>query len=36
MVIYGVVLILIVLFVPRGLSGVGRDVRAAWRPGRAG
>ena len=36
MVIYGVVLILIVLFVPRGLSGVGRDVRAAWRAGRAG
>jgi len=36
MVIYGVVLILIVLFLPRGLSGVGRHVRAAWRPGRAG
>jgi branched-chain amino acid transport system permease protein len=35
MIVYGVVLVLIVLFAPRGLSGVGRSVRdllqgAAW------
>ena len=37
MVIYGAVLVLIVMFVPRGLSGVGRSVRDVWRgrgPGR--
>jgi branched-chain amino acid transport system permease protein len=31
MVVYGVVLVLIVMFVPRGLSGVGRSVRDAMR-----
>ncbi|MFL6662624.1 MAG: branched-chain amino acid ABC transporter permease [Rhizobacter sp.] len=36
MVVYGVVLILIVLFLPRGLSGVGRHVRGVWRASRAG
>jgi len=36
MVVYGVVLIAIVLFLPRGLSGVGRHVRDVWRAGRAG
>jgi branched-chain amino acid transport system permease protein len=35
MVIYGTVLVLIVMFVPRGLSGVGRSVREVWR-GRRG
>ncbi len=36
MVIYGVVLVLIVMFVPRGMSGVGRSVRALWRSARDG
>ncbi len=31
MVIYGTVLVLIVMFVPRGLAGAGRSVRALWR-----
>ena len=31
MVIYGSVLVLIVVFLPRGLAGVGRSVRGAWR-----
>jgi branched-chain amino acid transport system permease protein len=31
MVIYGTVLVLIVMFLPRGLSGIGRSVRDAWR-----
>lgn len=31
MVIYGTVLVLIVMFLPRGLSGVGRSVRELWR-----
>ena len=31
MVVYGAVLVLIVLFGPRGLSGVGRSVRELWR-----
>ncbi len=31
MVIYGTVLVLIVMFVPRGLSGIGRSVRDLWR-----
>ena len=31
MVVYGVVLVLIVLFAPRGISGVGRSVREALR-----
>lgn len=35
MVIYGTVLVLIVMFVPRGLSGIGRSVRELWR-GRGG
>jgi len=35
MIVYGVVLVLIVLFVPRGLSGVGRSVRDVMR-GRRG
>jgi branched-chain amino acid transport system permease protein len=36
MVIYGVVLVVIVMFVPRGLSGVGRSVRDLWRSRRDG
>jgi branched-chain amino acid transport system permease protein len=36
MVIYGVVLVVIVMFVPRGLSGVGRSVRELWRGRRDG
>ena len=31
MVIYGTVLVLIVMFLPRGLSGMGRSVRELWR-----
>lgn len=31
MVVYGAVLVLIVLFAPRGLAGVGRSVRELWR-----
>ena len=31
MVIYGCVLVVIVMFLPRGLSGMGRSVRDAWR-----
>jgi branched-chain amino acid transport system permease protein len=31
MVIYGTVLVLIVMFLPRGLSGLGRSVRDLWR-----
>jgi branched-chain amino acid transport system permease protein len=31
MVVYGSVLVLIVMFVPRGLSGAGRSVRDVWR-----
>ena len=31
MVIYGAVLVLIVMFLPRGLSGIARSVREAWR-----
>jgi branched-chain amino acid transport system permease protein len=31
MVIYGTVLVLIVMFLPRGLSGMGRSVRDLWR-----
>ena len=30
LVIYGTVLVLIVMFLPRGLSGLGRSVRDAW------
>ncbi len=31
MIVYGSVLVLIVMFVPRGLSGVGRSLRDVWR-----
>jgi branched-chain amino acid transport system permease protein len=31
MVIYGTVLVLIVMFLPRGLAGMGRSVRDAWK-----
>jgi branched-chain amino acid transport system permease protein len=34
MVIYGSVLVLIVMFAPRGLAGIGRSVRDAWRASR--
>jgi branched-chain amino acid transport system permease protein len=30
MVIYGVVLVLIVIFLPRGIAGIGRSVRQLW------
>jgi branched-chain amino acid transport system permease protein len=33
-VIYGSVLVLIVMFAPRGLAGIGRSVRDAWRASR--
>jgi branched-chain amino acid transport system permease protein len=36
MVIYGSVLVLIVMFAPRGLAGIGRSVREAWRASRGG
>jgi branched-chain amino acid transport system permease protein len=36
MVIYGVVLILIVVFAPRGIGGLGASVRGAWRARRHG
>jgi branched-chain amino acid transport system permease protein len=36
MVIYGVVLVLIVMFLPRGLSGLGRPLREVWRRSREG
>jgi len=35
MIIYGAVLILIVMFAPRGLLGVGRSVRRLWAGRRA-
>jgi len=34
LVIYGSVLVLIVMFMPRGLAGAGRSVRGWWRGGR--
>ena len=34
LVIYGSVLVLIVMFMPRGLAGWGRSVRDAWKSGR--
>lgn len=34
MVIYGMVLVVIVMFLPRGLSGAGQSVRDLWRRGR--
>ena len=36
MVIYGVVLVVIVMFLPRGLAGAGRSVRELWRGRRDG
>ncbi|MFM2121237.1 MAG: hypothetical protein RL722_2705 [Pseudomonadota bacterium] len=36
MVIYGVVLVGIVMFLPRGLAGIGRHVHDAWRAAHAG
>lgn len=36
MVIYGVVLVLIVMFMPRGIAGAGASLRAAWTGGRRG
>ena len=36
MVIYGTVLVLIVMFLPRGLSGVGQHVRELWKGRRDG
>ena len=36
MVIYGTVLVLIVMFVPRGLAGIGHSVRELWRGRRDG
>jgi branched-chain amino acid transport system permease protein len=35
MVIYGTVLVLIVMFAPRGISGLGANVRALWGKGKA-
>ena len=35
MVIYGAVLVLIVMFVPRGIAGIGQSVRALWKGGRS-
>jgi len=36
MVIYGMVLVLIVMFMPRGIAGIGRSVRTLWQGGRRG
>ena len=36
MVIYGVVLVVIVMFMPRGIAGIGRSVRSLWHGGRRG
>jgi branched-chain amino acid transport system permease protein len=36
MVIYGAVLVLIVMFLPRGLAGIGQQMRDAWRDARQG
>jgi branched-chain amino acid transport system permease protein len=36
MVVYGSVLVLIVMFLPRGLAGMGRSVRELWRGGGRG
>jgi branched-chain amino acid transport system permease protein len=36
MVIYGVVLVLIVMFMPRGIAGIGRSVRGVWQGSRRG
>ncbi len=36
LVIYGVVLVLIVMFMPRGVAGIGQDVRERWRATKGG
>ncbi|MDR6857500.1 branched-chain amino acid ABC transporter permease [Variovorax guangxiensis] len=36
MVIYGVVLVLIVIFLPRGIAGLGQSARQLWKGGRHG
>ena len=36
MVVYGTVLVLIVMFVPRGIAGIGVSVRAVWKARRDG
>lgn len=36
MVIYGCVLVLIVMFLPRGIAGIGQNVRRLWKGGRGG
>ena len=36
MVIYGAVLVLIVMFMPRGVAGIGQSVRVVWRGGLRG
>jgi branched-chain amino acid transport system permease protein len=36
MVIYGVVLVVIVMFVPRGIAGIGRSVRTLWQGDKRG
>jgi branched-chain amino acid transport system permease protein len=36
MVIYGAVLVAIVMFMPRGIAGIGQSVRALWHGGRRG
>jgi len=36
MVIYGLVLVVIVMFMPRGIAGIGRSVRSLWHGGRRG
>jgi branched-chain amino acid transport system permease protein len=36
MVIYGVVLVVIVMFMPRGIAGIGRSVRTLWQGVRRG
>jgi len=36
MVIYGTVLVLIVIFLPRGIAGIGLSVRRLWAQGRGG
>ena len=36
MVVYGLLLVLIVMFLPRGIAGAGASVRTLWRGGRGG
>jgi branched-chain amino acid transport system permease protein len=36
MVIYGAVLVIIVMFLPRGISGIGVALRQVWKGGRRG